>query len=351
MGFLKFIFLFLYAAPSYAFVENVTHGYFSCLACHVSPSGGGLLNDYGRSLSKELMSTWGWEGSERPLFGAVENTERLKFGGDLRILQSYLENSKIRQGRRFTMQQNVELGLNHDKLWAVGTAGSFEGDFISERHYLLWETSEESRLRVGKFRVAYGIYDPNHTRVTKAPLGFGPNSETYNLEFTKFTEADELILTAGLGRLDKPHDETSERTLIATYSRFLGSTGKAGVSAMVADGLNERRSLLGVFAVFPPLERTVLKIELDYQRATRELVAGHLMGGYELFKGVLPYFFFEYLDPDLAHGRSKQSAPGLGLQWLPLPHIELQAEYRKQILESAPGEPNDIAWIIFHFYL
>ena len=53
---------------AFGFVENVTHGYPNCVACHVSPSGAGLLNDYGRSLSKELMSTWGWQGSEGPLF-------------------------------------------------------------------------------------------------------------------------------------------------------------------------------------------------------------------------------------------------------------------------------------------
>ena len=53
--FLIFSFSFNYAE---AFLENATHGYTNCMTCHYSPAGGNLLNDYGRSLSSELMSTW-----------------------------------------------------------------------------------------------------------------------------------------------------------------------------------------------------------------------------------------------------------------------------------------------------
>ena len=47
-----------------AFPDMIRHGYTNCTACHVSPSGGGVLNAYGRSLSKELISTWSGKNEE-----------------------------------------------------------------------------------------------------------------------------------------------------------------------------------------------------------------------------------------------------------------------------------------------
>ena len=49
-------------------------------------------------------------------------------------------------------------------------------EFLSERHYILWETSENTRLRAGKFRQHFGINHPSHTRFVKEKLGFGSNS-------------------------------------------------------------------------------------------------------------------------------------------------------------------------------
>ncbi len=350
-----------------AFVENVTHGYPNCLACHVSPSGGGLLNDYGRSLSKELMSTWGWKGSEDPLFGAVKNKEWLKVGGDIRTIQTYLENSNVKQGRQFNMQRNVELGVKADKTWFVGTFGSQEGpegtphkgDFLSERHFLLWDTSEDTKVRVGKFRLNYGIYEANHTRVTKSPLGFGSNSETYNLEFSKMTDNYEMFLSSGLGRIDIPRDQSSERNIAATYVQYINSKAKAGVSALIGESQLQRRSLVGLFGISPLFEKGVLKSEVDFQRSNsasapdrqQDLFSGYISTGYFLAKGFYPYLFIEYLHQDLNVASTKQEAPGFGVQWLPLPHVELQAEFKRQVIAATPGTANNIGWFVFHLYL
>src|ERR1700722_15897581 len=43
---------------AFAFPEMARHGYTQCTACHVSPAGGGVLTEYGRELSSDLLSTW-----------------------------------------------------------------------------------------------------------------------------------------------------------------------------------------------------------------------------------------------------------------------------------------------------
>ena len=361
------VLIFLFGIPSWGFVENVTHGYANCTVCHLSPSGGGLLNDYGRSLSKELMSTWGWENSELPLFGALKNTERFRLGGDFRTIQTYLENAEVRQGRQFVMQKNIELGLNFQNVWLVGTLGTQEGptgtpnqgDFLSERHYVLWDLTEEIKLRIGKFRLNYGFYDPNHTRVTKGPLGFGPGSESYIMEFSRFTETDETFISADLGRIDIPRKLKSEKSLSLNYAKYTSEKSKLGTSFLVGESESKRRSLAGIYGIFGVLSESILKFEVDYQSSyfsfapneEKNLVTGSMSFGYEMAKGLLPYIITEQLKSDLKDNLSQTSSYGVGIQWLPMPHIEIQAELKKQNVNSSVPQDSDSGWFVLHFYL
>lgn len=361
------IILLLFSIRSYGFVENVTHGYVNCMACHVAPSGGGLLNDYGRSLSQELMSTWGWKNFEQPFFGAVQNTEWLKIGGDYRAIQTYFENAQVKQGKQFVMQKNIELGLNSSRIWLVGTLGTQEGpegipskgDFLSERHYVLWDLTDEIKLRAGKFRLSSGLYDPNHTRVTKQPLGFGPNSESYILEFSKFSETDEIFVSADLGRIDIPRNTAKETSISLNYAKYTSEKSKVGTSVLFGESASSRRSLLGVYGVGSILENFILKVEADYQQShtaalpteRKDLVSSVLSFGYQATKGLLPYFVAEHLQQDLTDNSTQQSSAGIGVQWLPIPHTELQAEYKKQTNKNVQASQSDSGWILFHFYL
>ena len=51
------------AAPASAEPMFLSKQYPRCTACHYSPSGGGLLTSYGRSLSREEISTFGRRGA------------------------------------------------------------------------------------------------------------------------------------------------------------------------------------------------------------------------------------------------------------------------------------------------
>lgn len=367
LRYIVYFFAFVCAPSAFGFVENISHGYPTCMACHVSPSGGGLLNDYGRSLSKELMSTWGWEGAEKPLFGAVENLEWLRWGGDYRMIQTYLDNSEIRQGRRFEMQKNIEIGIKILNGWLIGTLGNREGPegitsrgtFLSERHFYLWDLGDVTKVRVGKFRHNFGLYDAVHTRPTKQSVGFGSNSESYILEVSQFSEDHEIFLSADLGRLDVPREFNSEKSFSVNYARYTTDKSKIGISALVGESQVSRRQLLGLYGVGGFFERWLLKAELDYQQSyaaaspstQTDLIAGMTSLSYLLFRGFQSYAIFEYLQRDLSDDTTQQRAYGLGIQWLPVPHVNLQAEYKKENQNNGTASQNDIAWLLFHFYL
>jgi hypothetical protein len=242
-----------------AFVENVTHGYPNCMACHVSPTGGGILTDYGRALSSELMSTIKTKDINVPFFGLVKNSPHLKWGGDMRVIQTRFENNQIKTGSLFVMQQNIEVAAYLNEFTAVATFGRKEGpkrrtvdkgEFISERHYLMYTPDPTTKVRVGKFRQSYGLNDPNHTRFVKRELGFGSYSETYQLEYFKVLESGEFLLSTSLGRIDIPKDP-NERNIMGQWTKYVDGKGRLSANVLLGESNRVRRSLLGVNGVLP----------------------------------------------------------------------------------------------------
>ena len=88
-----------------AFPELTRHGYASCIACHVSPNGGGVLTPYGRNLSLDMLSTWGNPREAEVLHGILpkrymDDLEGSKFriGGNVRTVQTHRANRTVRSG-------------------------------------------------------------------------------------------------------------------------------------------------------------------------------------------------------------------------------------------------------------
>src|SRR5436190_6515955 len=96
--------LLLWGNQALAFPEMIRHGYVNCTTCHVSPSGGGTLTEYGRELSKEVLSTWSKEGEANMAYGLVKPPEWLLFGGDYRSVYVYRDTPLYRDGRYILMQ-------------------------------------------------------------------------------------------------------------------------------------------------------------------------------------------------------------------------------------------------------
>ena len=79
------------AGPAFAEPIFLSKQYARCTTCHYSESGGGLLTPYGRSLSREEISTFGRQGAgvdpaqpaageEGFLFGVLGNESPLQLG-------------------------------------------------------------------------------------------------------------------------------------------------------------------------------------------------------------------------------------------------------------------------------
>lgn len=357
---------FLAARQSLGYVENTLKGYANCMACHHSPSGGGILTPYGRSLSSEMMSTFKTEKFQDPFFGLVRNSENLQWGGDIRAVQINTETDQLKRGRLFLMQRNIEVMARQGNVAFIGTLGTQEGPkevpekgkVLSERHYALWSVSEDTRLRIGKFRLVYGLNDPNHTRLVKEKLGFGSYSETYQLELSKFYEWGELFISADLGKMD-PALNNEEKRFSSQLTFYRQENSRHSINVLRAlDVQKNERTLFGVNGIFPVFGSLYSSYQLDFidkkvfqdRTSNSQGTAGFFNLGSQIVKGIWPYLVYEFYQEDLEKSDTQISSPGVGVRALPVAHFEVQAEYQaREIKQSSKLEQR--GWVMVHIYL
>ena len=332
-------------SDAFGFAENTVKGYPNCMACHISPTGGGLLTNYGRSLSAELMSTWSVaEGFEQPFYGLGGNTEHVKWGGQFRAVQVNRDTERARVGKLFAMQNNLEFAVQYLKAFAVASVGTQEGPesypnkggFLSERHYLLWPISNQFMLRVGKFRQPFGINSPNHTRLVRK----GFFAETYNLELSRFSPWGEVNASVGL------RDGQESASLALNYTHYGNGDSRFGASLFWGE---EPR--FGLNAIFPIGKYGVGRSELIYERGpARDAFLGDHAYGYQFFKGGLVSLLFEHGE-EYREAETRVLSPGIGFQFLPAPHFEFQFEYlRKSYLRGSREDTEHFSLASLHLY-
>jgi hypothetical protein len=361
-----FVSFCFFAGPAFAFPENVRHGYFSCTACHVSPSGGGVLTPYGRSLSAELMSTWGTAKTAGFLFTDNESEKSpawFRAALLLRGVQTYKNTATLEKAATIPMQADLDAGIDTEKLAVIATAGFRSNgtsksltEFFSRRHYLLYRFSDKWSARAGKFLFSFGLNLPDHITATRRGLGWDQGSESYNLEANLQTEKLQTTLTAVSDTPDG-RGTTKDKALALTTNYFVGEHSKAGVSLYSGQQTGSRRLVFGPQWVFALTDRLYLESEFFWQRkeltapATRQqsgYATFHRLG-YEIKKGVIPFLQADRSDLDDTDQTQKYSTYGVGLQWLPYSHLELLSFLGKE--KIADQDVSDYAWLMVNIYL
>jgi hypothetical protein len=349
-------------ADAFSYPEMIRHGYVNCTACHLNPAGGGVLTDYGRELSSEVLSTWGSE-QEKKVADFITQPDGVFLGGDYRSVYYYVNNPKFTEGQTVFMQADLELALRVAKKWYVDAIigyssnprGEGLSDFaISRQHYFMYRPTDEFSLRAGRFYPQCGINTPNHSILIRSQLDVHSpegQSESYNLEGSYVGEKYNLYLTAIFGRPDQINLKR-EKGLSAVASRAINDHAKVGMSYLY--GVNElsSRNLVGPFAMVGFTEKLYLLSEFDFQNRENDgwgFVTTNRLG-YELFKGF-------HLIGDQEYGKSSfsQSALnlryGLGVWWWPRPHFEFSLEYQSRLNTAQFSNFYDYAYLMWHVYL
>lgn len=372
------------------------HGYVHCTACHTTLTGGNLLNEYGRQLSRELLSQTSLagikvqEGDEKFLYGLAKTPEWLALGGDVRVLQTFIESKQASRGRFFIMQFDVDASAQLNPRWRVfaslgrifpKTTEARAKDYVSSpRHgieYLLTPVDAANRLtiRAGRFMPAYGIGFAEHTFVTRRYLKMGPGQERYAAELAWNDDYISVIATGIVARADGEagHGGTSirggnalaaEKGAALQVSRQVREKSKVGLNyyqtqrletfAPAPAPVNYAFRSYGLFAhmSFDKDWYGLLEIDRPEDANQKWGVVELFKLGYEVHQGLNLMAIQEHANSDTGNtSNPKFDAYSLGVQWFPRPHWDLYGMWRYERDSALSADYQNVIWLVGHFYL
>jgi hypothetical protein len=312
------------------------------------------------------MSTWAREDEGQPLHGAVKNIpESLLVGGGIRSVQTYADNPKFRQGRYFLMQADVELGWSTESWTALASFGldinspetKDDDEWVSARHFLAYNFSENVSVRVGKFMKNYGLTIPNHTTQIRRGLGWDEFSETYNVEVNYVTENYLLTLTGIGGRPDDDDVDSEEGFAVSGQYFSIKPNFRVGGSYFVGRATDDTdREIFGPNFVWGITDRLYLQGEYDWVRVapvTGELIEGYVtytQTGFEVLRGLDLTLMHEMRKSDRQEDEIAFQGYGPGIRWMPRPHFILTGQWQKQKVPQY-AEAIDGAFFVMQYWL
>ncbi|HVK85588.1 MAG TPA: hypothetical protein VM513_15820 [Kofleriaceae bacterium] len=189
-----------HAYPHYQFSSDSNR----CGMCHVAPTGGGPLTQWGR---EEFGETLARGGNGNFLHGAIELPDWFAVGGDLRFaaLANDTGSPEGTELAAFPMQAELSLGVASGA-WStsvtvglrgrirsgaptspMSTASSVESatltDYvISREHTIQWKSEEGGAyVRAGRFAAPHGLRLADHSTYVRRYLGYNLFEETYGI--------------------------------------------------------------------------------------------------------------------------------------------------------------------------
>lgn len=366
MKIILFLFLIgLVSRSAFAFPENVRHGYFSCTACHVSPSGGGVLTPYGRSLSSELMSTWGTTKTSGFMFSNPEDESKLQWLRSqlfLRAVQTYRDTAKVEKAQFIPMQADLEIGADTEKFAIISTFGYRANDdsknlkeFFSRSHYVLYRFTEQLIGRAGKFMQSFGLNGPDHISATRRGLSWDQGSESYNLEMNSLGDNFNHTLTL-ISNSPEEKAVKKDQGISINSSYFWREKSRLGMSAFQGRQSDFERTVFGPYLTLSLSEKFYLNSEVFFQDKTAKATSVHEKGyatfsrlSYEAIKGLTPFVQFDRSYLNDSDRDSQFDSYGLGVHWLPHSHFDFMLFAGQEKSYSEDG--GDFAWLMFNIYL
>ncbi len=344
--------------PSKAFPEMIRHHYVQCAACHVAASGGGLLTAYGRSISSELLSTWGSETESRAFYSIAHEKidEWLNVGGDIRSVQIHKENENSVSGRPIWMEANIKAALKISTMTLVTSLGQVEQSNQSWKSeinsfYIQLQLTDELSFRIGQFAPVYGLQIPQHNFLIKQNIGLSPSQMRDTVDVQWHDENYDVVLSFSKSHTSSrsPHVETAQSGQV---QKTFFDSHKLGLNFWSGDSAQNRKLLLGFHGILGWAESfyTILEYDHLWTKDNNDIESKSqfqlLKNAYEFFKGMHIQIVQEW-GTSLT---SDQFNLGFGFIWYPRPHFEIETLISRKESYTQTNSSEIYGYLMTHFY-
>src|SRR5262245_29737483 len=221
------------AATASAEPKFLSQQYPRCTNCHISPTGGGLLSRYRRSLSHVELSTFNapapqndeamnsGKGEQAFLFGAFgDKLGPVQLGVSMRPSRLQYSVLDTDTGRNLLMNADL-MGAYTSHDWTVygeiGREPLKTGSKIDSYEYWVGRQPQDGLgFRVGRFLPAYGVHFADHTSYNRAQLGLTQYDQIYGVELSASHGRYLTQVSLGPGSADAIIDDANRAEFTAT---------------------------------------------------------------------------------------------------------------------------------------
>lgn len=374
----------LLPAEAAAYPWMIRHGYANCASCHVDPSGGSLLTQYGRAQSELLLATQYRKRGEAEeispytafALGAVPLPEWLNLGLSLRGARLSTRAGEVSDSRWLHMvtdlrgavslgrlRAGASVGFVHQRALPAALTSREKNNVVSREHWLGLQSEDDTLLlRAGRLMLPFGLRNVEHPMWVRDQTRTDINEDQQHgvaLAYNSEKVRSEIMAIAG--NLQVSPSEYRERGYAGYAEVALHAKVAAGVSSLMTraryDVASSQpftvRQSHGLFARWAPVHRLVLLGEADLlvQRTQGgEASTGSaslLQADLELIQGV-----HLMLSGEMLRQRGASSFGGwVTLDWFIGPHAELRLDFNPRRIGIAGGESIGVRMLLAQLHL
>lgn len=348
------LFCLIIIHQGYALPRFTSSAFLKCQNCHIDPNGGGMRNYYGVMMyGRQTLPVHSWTDDSTMLNFTPRLNDFISIGMDMRTLFMYQQQRDYTS--MYQMQGDIYLNARISNKILISVTKSIFHDF--EIFGIAQILPLNGYVKVGRFTPAYGTRIDDHTAFIRSKTVF-PLYRRPDTGFEVGISPTSLTWNAGVYNGEDGSDPSNGRIRLFTTRgealfRIENINISLGGSVWSNKGLNGTLTMYGGFAGLY-YKDVAINAEIDMKKdkaepGTQELIT-YLEINCLLLNGFYLKFMYDFYDPDIDYKTGSESRYSLGIEFFPLPGVEMRPVFR--ILKNTPGDAHDKEFdFLVHLFL